>query len=143
MLVALLGTTSPARAEPQVSLDNAADGTMVLVGSGWRPGQRMVVSVGRDQFAAVADSVGDFEVATGLVATGAPEQLAVHEPAQSAPLFVGQAPQADPSSTLAVLLAQSLMNGTVCLALSAGSLGLVALAMRSMNARRGSSLKKP
>src|ERR1700737_3087537 len=114
MVVALLGMTSVALAQPHVSLDPAPDGSLVLVGSGWRPGQRMVVSVGRDQFPVLADSVGDFEIQTGLVSAAAPpEQLAVHRPGAQITQAAGDQPllSATPHP-FAVLFAKSLMTGT-------------------------------
>ena len=137
-MVALLGTTSIARAEPLVSIDPAPDGTLILVGSGWRPGSRLVVSVGRDQFPAQADAVGDFEIQTGLVSTGSPpELLAVHRPNADIPdTPVAAQPQPDTAHSFAVLFAQSLMMGAAFLALSASGLGLVALATRYVQLKR-------
>jgi hypothetical protein len=137
--VALLGTTSVALAEPRVSLDPAPDGTLVLVGSGWRPGQRMVVSVGPDLFPVLADSVGDFELQTGLVSTGGPpEPLAVHHPdAQISRTSLGRTPQSDTPHPLAVLFAQTLVIGAALLGLSTAGGGLVLLAARYLYTRRG------
>src|SRR5262249_42618007 len=42
-----------------------ADGTLLVVGSGWHQGP-LLVSLGRQQFPAWADAAGDFEVATNL-----------------------------------------------------------------------------
>jgi hypothetical protein len=138
VVVAVLGTTSVALAEPRVSLDPAPDGSLVLVGSGWRPGQRMMVSVGRDQFPVQADSVGDFEVPTGLAATGAPQEpLAVHGPyPQITPAMLALIRPNDTPHPFAVLFAQSLMTGMVLLGLSAAGIGFAALAMRYARIRR-------
>jgi hypothetical protein len=46
-MVGLFGTPELVLAKPHVSLDPAPDGTLTLVGRGWRAGQRMVVSGGR------------------------------------------------------------------------------------------------
>ncbi len=137
--VALLGTTSTALAEPRVSLDPAPDGSLVLVGSGWRPGQRMMVSVGRDQFPVLADSVGDFEVPTGLAATGGPpEPLAVHGPyPRISPAMINQMRQTDTPNPFAVLFAQTLMTGASVLCLSAAGIGCALLAARFVQIRRG------
>ena len=135
-------------AEPRVSLDPAPDGSLILVGSGWRPGQRMMVSVGRDQFPVQADSVGDFEVQTSLVATGGPpEQLAIHRAdAKNSPAAGGRPLQPDMPHPFAVLFAQSLMTGTALLGLSAAGIGFASLAARYLHTRRGaggSSSGKP
>jgi hypothetical protein len=146
-VVALLWTSTPAWAEPQISLDPAPDGTLVLVGSGWRPGQHMVVSVGQRDFPALADSVGEFEVPTGLVSSGGPPAvLAIHRPeAQVAMAPASQAQtqaqaqaltQAAVPHPLAVLFAQSLMTGSAFLALSAAGVSLVALAARYVHCKR-------
>ncbi len=139
VIVALLGTTSTALAEPRVSLDPAPDGSLVLVGSGWRPGQRMMVSVGRDQFPVLADSVGDFEVPTGLAATGGPpEPLAVHGPyPRISPAMINQMRQSETPHPFAVLFAQTLMTGASVLGLSAAGIGCALLAARFVQIRRG------
>ncbi|HEV7663185.1 MAG TPA: hypothetical protein VGQ62_06590, partial [Chloroflexota bacterium] len=77
----MLAAVTVASAEPLVSLEPAPDGTLVLIGRGWRPGQKLVVSAGPDVFAATADTVGDFEVQTGMPASGGPPvALAVRRP---------------------------------------------------------------
>src|SRR5258707_15654905 len=113
VLVALLGTTRVALAEPQISLDPSSDGSLVLVGRGWRPAQRMMVSVGREEFQVQADSVGDFEVPTGLAATGGPQEpLAVHRSYhQVTPPMLALIHQTDTPHPFAVLFAQSLLTG--------------------------------
>jgi len=136
VLVALLGTTGVALAEPRVSLDPAPDGSLILVGRGWRPAQRMMISVGRDQFPVQADSVGDFEVATGLAAGGPPEPLAVHPPyPQVTPAMLAVMRQTDTPHSFAVLFAQTLLTGTASVGLG---LGFMALAARIVHTRRGS-----
>jgi len=139
VLVALLGTTGVALAEPQVSLDPAPDGSLILVGRGWRPAQRMMISVGRDQFPVQADSVGDFEVATGLAAGGPPEPLAVHRPyPQVTPAMLAVMRQTDTPHSFAVLFAQTLLTGTAFVGLGVAGLGFMALAARIVHTRRGS-----
>jgi hypothetical protein len=137
--VALLWTTSVALAEPQVSLDAAPDGSLILVGRGWRPTQRMMISVGRDQFPVQADSVGDFEVPTGLAATGGPpEPLAVHRPySRITPAMLAVMRQTDTPHPFAVLFAQALLSGMALAGLGAGGLGCTLLAARLVHARRG------
>jgi len=131
-LGAWLGTASMALAAPLVSLEAAPDGTLVLVGSGWRADQHVIVTVGSASFPARTDSVGDFEVPTGLVPNGGAQVLlAVHRP--TAPRVIAataRSTQADVPHPLAVLFAQSLMTGAACLALSAAGVGLTWLGVR-------------
>jgi hypothetical protein len=138
VLVALLGTTSVALAEPQISLDPSPDGSLVLVGRGWRPAQRMMVSVGRDEFQVQADSVGDFEVPTGLAASGGPpEPLAVHRPYQQVtPAMLVLMRPADAPHPFAVLFAQAFLTGTALAGVGVVGLGFVLLAARVLQIRR-------
>jgi len=138
VLVALLGTTSVALAEPQISLDPSPDGSLVLVGRGWRPAQRMMVSVGRDQFPVQADSVGDFEVPTGLAATGGPsEPLGVHRPYPQIYPAAILAQQAGVPHPFAVLFAQALLTGIAFAGLGVAGIGGTLLAVRYVRTRRG------
>ena len=139
MVVALFGATNVALAEPRVSLEPAPDGTLILVGSGWRAGQQMVVSIGPDFFPALADAVGEFELPTGLVSTGGPpEPLAVHRTdAQTTPAAVARPLQPDTPHALAVLFAQALLSGAAFLGISAAGIGLMSLGVRFVHARRG------
>jgi hypothetical protein len=139
VLVALLGTTSVALAEPQISLDPSPDGSLVLVGRGWRPAQRMMVSVGRDEFQVQADSVGDFEVPTGLAASGGPpEPLAVHRPYQQVtPAMLMLMRPADAPHPFAVLFAQAFVTGTAFAGVGVVGLGFALLAARVVQIRRG------
>jgi hypothetical protein len=138
VLVTLFGTAGIAMAEPTLSLDPAPDGTLILVGSGWRSGQSLVVSVGRDMFPALTDTVGEFEVQTGLVSSGGtPVHLAVHRP--DAPIIQArlvQRSQTDTPHPLAILFAQSLLTGTIFLGLSVAGIGIVSLGAHSVRARR-------
>jgi hypothetical protein len=138
VLVALLGTTSVALAEPQISLDPSPDGSLVLVGRGWRPAQRMMVSVGRDEFQVQADSVGDFEVPTGLAASGGPpEPLAVHRPYQQVtPAMLVLMRPADAPHPFAVLFAQAFLTGTAFAGVGVVGLGFVLLGARVVQIRR-------
>jgi hypothetical protein len=139
LVVALLGFTGTALAAARVSLDPAADGTLILVGSGWRPGQQLAVSVGRDVYPAMADSAGSFEVRTGLpVTSGPPAPIAVHREDTSALALAALAiasPREEPHP-FAVLFAQGLATGATWLAVSAGGIGAIALTSRAVQARR-------
>src|ERR687885_2277761 len=130
VVTALHGMPTAALAAPEVTLKAAADGTLSVVGNGWRPGQRLVVSVGADNFPARADSTGSFEVVTGLASYEG--QVAVHRPdprssvaAQSAALGDTYVP--DP---LAVLFTQSMAIGVALSTLAAGGLAILTLAAR-------------
>ena len=76
LLVALLAPSSPALATSDIHLAHAADGTLVVVGSGWRRGQELVVSLGAQRFTVRADGSGEFELTTGLATFQG--ELAVH-----------------------------------------------------------------
>jgi hypothetical protein len=139
LLVALAGFTSVAHAEPHVSLEPALDGTFVLVGRGWRPAARLVLSVGRDVFPAEADSAGEFEVQTGLPVTAGPfGPVSIRRQEPTSLAFARLAAPADPElpHPFAVLFARSLAMGAGWLALSAGGLGLAMLAARPLRSRR-------
>jgi hypothetical protein len=119
-------------AEPDVSMSGAADGTVLLVGSGWKPGQQLIVSVGREIFPTQADTAGSFEIHTTLpfdATSGA--ALSVRPFAGSlsfaalppAPIAPAAPPAPHP---LAVLFAQSIADGATwlgacCLALAAAA----------------------
>jgi hypothetical protein len=128
------GAPAVALAAPEVSLQAAADGTLKVIGNGWRPGQQLVISVGGDEFAARADSAGDFEIATGLASYQG--DVAVHRPELRPQTSPRSASLAEPyvPNPLAVLFAQSVAIGTV-LTLIAGGLTSVALAARSRRLR--------
>ena len=135
MFVATVGVPCQALAAPEVSLDPAPDGTLTVVGNGWRPGQHLVVNLGRASFAALADSTGSFEVSTGLVSYQGP--LAVHRPPTSsrAPARLGPAEDSLAPNPLAVLFAQSLVRGVGLVALLGGVLGLGTAVARSIRRR--------
>jgi hypothetical protein len=140
LLVSLMGTASSALAEAEVALSPAGDGTLLLVGSGWRPGQQLAVSLDDDVFPALADSAGGFEVRTGVPAGGtAPPRLTVRRLDTSAPAFARLLPTSEPPPTphpLAILFAESLAMGAILFALSAGGLGALTVALRSAIARQ-------
>lgn len=131
VVTAWSGAPGVALAAPEVSLQAAADGTLSVIGNGWRPGQRLVVSVGPDNFPARADSAGDFEVATGLASYEG--QVTIHRPdprplSVQQPELLGERYVPNP---LAVLFARSVAIGAAVSTLVAGGLAIVALAARS------------
>jgi len=133
-----LGTAGPVVAASGVSLDPKPDGTIVLVGSGWRPGQELVISLGTDTYPAQADSSGNFEVPTGLTVTGGPPlSITVRRRETSALAFahLGPPPDSDLPNPFAVLFAESLAFGAKILAFAAGGLGLALLSIRALRAR--------
>ena len=139
MVVALLGAVGSALAQAEVSLEPATDGTLVLVGNGWRPGQRLVVTVGHDVYPAMADSAGGFELRTGQAATGAaPPLLTVRRQELSTLAFaaLGADPRHDQPHPFAVLFAESLAMGAALFALTAGGISAVVVAGRTIHSRR-------
>jgi hypothetical protein len=115
LLCALNGTFGVAEAAPEMWLTHAQDGTLVVVGDGWRAGQVLVISLGGARFPAFVDSAGGFEVATGVVSyQGA---LAVADPRAAALAQQASARSEAPSpSPLAVAFAQNLAAGMELLA---------------------------
>ena len=101
----LFGQVNVSMAAPQASLEASPDGTLRVVGDGWRPGDQLALIFGQHRFEAFVDSAGGFEVTTGLPQLqGA---LAVHHVARmEATTFT--TPQVHP---LAVWFAQSLLLG--------------------------------
>ena len=136
MVTALHGLPVPALAAPDVSLQAAADGTLSVIGTGWRPGQRLVVSLGPDSFPARADSTGSFEVTTGLASYQG--QLAVHrpDPRPAAPARSAAPGDAYVPDPLAVLFTQSMAIGAALSTLAAGGLAILTRAARSLRPRR-------
>ena len=100
-------------AASDVQLKHAADGTLVVVGSGWPRGQDLVVSLGQQRFTVRVDTTGDFEVATGL--TSYEGDLAIQH-ADAAPPTVDPVPH-----PLAVLFAQAVGQGFVLLTFLGGA----------------------
>jgi hypothetical protein len=139
LVVALLGSAGTALAQAEVSLQPATDGTLILVGNGWRPGQRLAVTVGHDVYPAMADSAGGFEVRTGQAATGSTEPtLSVRRQTTSTFAFaaLSAGPPRDEPHPFAVLFAQSLAMGTALFALSAGGIGVLLVTARTIQSRR-------
>jgi hypothetical protein len=137
-VAAWLGTAELAFAASGVSLNPAPDGTIKLVGSGWRPGQQLVISLGTDEFPALADAAGSFEIPTGILARGGlPLSMTIRRPETNALAFATAAPPAalDVPNPFALLFAESLAMGTRWFALSAVGLGVAALAARTLRAR--------
>jgi hypothetical protein len=135
-----LGTADLALAAAAVSLDPRPDGTLVLVGSGWRPGQELVISLGTDAFPALADATGSFEIPTGLLVTsGPPLSITIRHPDASSLAFTHLSPAPEQSldspNPFAVLFAESLAMGAKAFAFTAAGLSLTALGTRAIRAR--------
>jgi hypothetical protein len=119
VLLAMIFTPSnSALAASDLYLQRAADGTWLVEGRGWRPGDELDVSLGQEHFTTYVDDAGDFEVATGAAMyQGEP---AVHHPArlELQPIPLGLHP-------LAVALVQALAQGTALLGavVGVGALG--------------------
>ena len=126
----VLGMCCPglALAAPEVSLDPAPDGTLTVVGNGWRPGQRLVVSLGPCSFPAMADSTGSFEVPTGLASFHGP--VAVHRQRVGTLAMVRLGPPDEPGrpNPLAVLFVQDVLSG-IAVSLLVGSAAALAVAV--------------
>lgn len=123
----VVATAAPALAAPDVATRAAADGTTVVVGNGWRPGQKLAVIVGGDLFTAQADQTGEFEITTPLPFNPlATPQLAVRALPDT---FSIAPPTAAPPKPhpLAVLFARSLATSAAWLSIAAAALvaGLV------------------
>jgi len=140
-LVWLLVSTGPVWAEPDVSMRGADDGTVLLVGSGWKPGQQLIVSVGREIFPTQADTAGGFEIHTTLpfdATSGA--ALSVRPlsgtlnfaPLPPAPVVAAAPPAPHP---LAVLFAHAVADGATWL--GAGCLALAAAGASARLLRSG------
>jgi hypothetical protein len=139
VLVGSLGATSTALAQAQVSLEPASDDTLLLVGTGWRYGQKLSITVGHDIYPAVADSAGGFEIRTGQpVTNAAAATLSVHREDTSTRAFLAlsAAPPRDEPHPFAVLFAQGLAMGSQVFALAAGSIGVLMLTAHTIQSRR-------
>jgi hypothetical protein len=128
-----LSEPSSALAASDVQLKHAADGTLVVVGSGWHHGQLLVIDVGQQQFKVRTDTSGDFELATGLSASSG--KLAVHHVAATSELAFAAIGAATPSP-FAVLLAWSVAEGVALLAALTGLMLLVAGVRRRVRVSR-------
>lgn len=133
ILSAWLSQTSRALAASDVELKHATDGTLVVVGSGWHHGQLLVIDVGRQKFNVRADASGDFELATGLAASGG--ELSVRHPATTPDLSVAAIESTVPNP-FAVLFAWSVAFGIALLGATAGSVLLLTGVLRRMRPSR-------
>ena len=120
LLLAWLAQSSVAVAASDLELKHAADGTLVVVGSGWHRGQELVVSLGQPRFGVRADASGDFELATGLASFNG--EFAIHH--MDAPELALVPLAAATPHPLAVLFAWSMAEGAALLGVVTG-FGLV------------------
>jgi len=125
-----LCTANPAHAASDLQIEHAADGTLVVVGSGWHRDQEMVISLGQQRFNVRADNSGDFELATGMASYQG--DLAVHHAADRELAFV---PLAEPHP-FAVLFARSVAEGLVLLTFVVGVVMVAAGVARRVRAPR-------
>jgi len=132
LLLAVAGPSSCALAAPDVTLRHASDGAAVVLGSGWRPGQQLVVSLGQDRFTAYVDSGGGFEVTTSVI--GYKGAVGIHRPDPQVMTFATLGLSESPP--LAVLFAQSLAYGMALLALSVSAILAGWIAARPLRKRR-------
>jgi hypothetical protein len=134
LLLASLAPSGTALAASDIRLEHAADGTLLVVGSGWHRDQPLVISLGQQRFNVRADGSGEFELATGLASYRG--ELAVHH-ADAPELAFAALPAAEAAqvSPLAVDLARSVAEG---LAFLGGGLGL-GLVAAGVNRRRRAS----
>jgi hypothetical protein len=116
LLFGLMLLPSPALAASEVQLKHASDGTLLVIGSGYRRDQELVVRLGRQHFSVRADASGEFELATGLVSYGGGLSIQ-HAAAQDLPFVALAAAAPNP---MAVLFAWSLAEGCVLLGGVAG-----------------------
>jgi hypothetical protein len=132
-LVCLAGPSNVALAAPDVALQHASDGTAVVLGSGWRPGQQLVVSLGGNHFTAYVDSGGSFEVMTSVIGYKGP--VGIHRSLARAMPF-GELTATGGLAPLTVLFAQSLARGAALLGLGAATLSAGWFASRPLRRRR-------
>jgi len=132
-LAAWLTQSTSALAASDVELKHATDGTLVVVGSGWHHGQRLVIGVGQQQFNVRADASGDFELPTGLAASSG--ELTVHHAVETSGLALATIETATPSP-LAVLFAWSVAEGVALLTAIAGLALVIAGVRRHMHVYR-------
>ncbi len=122
LLLTLLVAPATAQAASDLSLHRAADGTWIVVGSGWHPAEQVLVTAGQARFVALTDGAGDFEVATGL--SSYPGPVSVHHQLVSDMPMLALAPPAP--HPLALALVQGLAEGA---ALLGAGLGLLLLGL--------------
>jgi hypothetical protein len=137
VLIVFNATLGVGHAATDVSIAPAADGTLLVTGNGWRPGQRLVVALGAEQFPVRADSTGSFEVITGMASYQG--VVAVHHPGTPAEPAFARLEGRDATPPLAVLFAESLARGGALFGLTAAALGGLWLAVRPFRARRRAS----
>jgi hypothetical protein len=118
LVLALVGPLGAAHAAPEVTLQTASDGSLVVVGSGWRPGQHLVVALGAADLQASANSVGEFELPTGLNSYHGSIAVRRRDSVHAGTDMLDQPSGLNP---LTVLFAQTLVSGaiTVCGAFAA------------------------
>jgi hypothetical protein len=121
LVAGVLASPSTTYAASDIQLKHAADGTLLVVGSGWHRGQQLVISLGQTRFDVRADGSGDFELATHLASYQG--ELSIHHPDQSGSAFMSLT--AGRPSAFAILFAQSMVEGAVlvCLIAAAGLVG--------------------
>jgi hypothetical protein len=113
----------PAQAASDLQLLHGPDGTWHVIGTGWRPGDQLEVSVGVSRFATYVDGAGDFDVPTGLTTMG---QVAVHHATEGRMAMGSLATETNP---MAAVLVQGLAEGAAIMSLSVGLL-LLGLGIR-------------
>ena len=118
----MLALPSSSMAASDIQLKHAADGSLIVVGSGWHRGQELVISLGQSRFDVRADGSGDFELDTHLASYQG--ELSIHHPNQTAMGFIPMG-GAQPNA-LAVAFAQSVVEGAVLAGLFAAT-GLVGI----------------
>ena len=136
LLAASLGVPGVASAAAEATLQMAPDGTLLVIGRGWRPSQELAVNLGGDRFTAYTDSGGAFEVATGLTFYSGSIGVRRLERADVAFLALDSATESDAPSDLAVLFAQSLASGVTLFGVSAGVLLIGYVATRPWRRKR-------
>lgn len=130
VLFILLAMPASAFAAQQTSVEPGTDGTLIVIGSGWRPTEMLVVRLGTDQFVAYTDSSGSFELTTGLysyegalvVRRADPSMLATQVAARPSPL--------------AVFFAESVAHGAALLAICLALLGALSMTTRALAGKR-------
>jgi hypothetical protein len=126
LLAMFVGPATGAFAAADVRLQRAVDGTLLVVGSGWRPGDKLEVSLGKEQFTTYVDHAGDFEVATGLATYQG--DLSVHHPSATV------LPAPGGPNPMAVLFVHGIAEGSAFLG---ALIGVGALALGAHRWMRG------
>jgi hypothetical protein len=128
LLVVVWVTAGSALAQPQVNVVVGTDGNLVLVGAGYRPGQKLALGVGQEVYPAFVDSAGEFEVPTGMSgSTSMP--VAVHHIDTLAPAMIELAEPAP--SPLAIAFAEDVLLAGAGLALLFAGLASIAFVRRA------------